>query len=180
MAELNYQIIEAGPEWADAYRLFCRQAYLKAYVRPELGVTEDQFTEAGFNLDRVKKYFNDAFNTGEDHKAWLAIADGEILGGVVAYDLGEFAEMQAFYVKPELKGHGIGHALYQKVLNFAGDKQIQVDVVRYMTETIDMYKHWGFVIDESKGLVDYDWVEWPDKPRAAYRGVVMIKPASKT
>jgi GNAT superfamily N-acetyltransferase len=172
----HFNVIDAGPQWADKYRSFCRRAYLKAYVRPELGITEGQFSKSVFDSPRVVKYFQDAFNTSNDHKAWLAISIEDILGGVVAYNCGDYCEMQAFYVEPELIGSGIGHALYQKVLGFAGDLPIQVDVVRYMTSTVAMYKHWGFEVDESKGEVEYNWVEWPEKARQVYRGIYMVKP----
>lgn len=173
---INYQIIDAGLQWSDKYRHFCREAYMQTYVRPELGITEAQFSKNVFNSPRVKKYFDDAFNAGKDHKAWLALQGNEILGGVVAYDYGDYCEMQTFYVKHSLRGHGIGHALYIKVLEFAGDLPIQVDVVLYLDQTIAMYKHWGFEVDDSKGEVEYDWIEWPEKSRESYKGIYMVKP----
>ena len=175
MPGLDYEVIEAGPEWADDYRSFCRYAYLNAYVRPELGITQEQFSEEVFNSPRVTKYFKDALEKGADHKAWLAVNTGKILGGVVAYREPDYCEMQTFYVLPDLKGHGIGHNLYQKVLGFADGMPIQVDVLKYMQSSIDMYKHWGFKVDESRGEVEYDWIEWPEKPRKAYKGIYMVK-----
>ena len=78
-----------------------------------------------------------------------------------------------------MKGQGIGHALYGKALEFIGSNQIQIDVVNYMADTIEMYKHWGFHIDESKGYVEYPWEGWPEKARYANRGIFMVKPAAK-
>jgi len=176
---IEYEVIEAGPEWADKYRQFCREAYLTAYVRPDLGITAEQFSENVFNSPRVIKYFQDALNIGDDHKAWLAISDDEVLGGVVGYIYGDYCELQTFYVKAELRGHGIGHALYAKILEFAHGLPIQIDVVEYMQDTIDMYRHWGFEIDASKGKVIYDWVEWPQQARQAYKGIYMVKPGRK-
>jgi GNAT superfamily N-acetyltransferase len=178
--QIDYKIIEAGPEWADTYRHFCHQAYLATYVRPELGITKAMFSEEAFNLPRIVKYFKDALNTSPNHKVWLAINhNDEILGGVVAYLFPDCCQMQTFYVRPDLKGHGIGHELYEKVVEFASSLPIQVDVVKYNQATIDMYKHWGFEIDRSKGEVEYDWVEWPDEARQAYKGIYMIKPGTK-
>lgn len=165
------------PKWADKYRIFCREAYLATYVRTNLGITESMFSEAAFNLPRVVKYFNDALDTSTNHKVWLAInANEEIIGGVVAYLFYDYCEMQTFYVRSDLKGYGIGHALYKKVLEFASKLPIQVDVVKYNQSAIDMYKHWGFEIDDTKGEVKYDWVEWPDKPLQTYKGIYMVKP----
>ena len=62
------------------------------------------------------------------------------------------------------------------MLDFAGSLPIQVDVIEYMTETIAMYRHWGFEVDEAKGSLIYDIVEWPEQARQAYRAIYMVKP----
>ena len=80
---------------------------------------------------------------------------------------------------PELQGHGIGHALYQKVLIFAAGAPMQADVVEYMHDTIAMYEHWGFHIDDSKGTLLYPITEWPESARQAYRAIYMVKPADR-
>jgi ribosomal protein S18 acetylase RimI-like enzyme len=175
----DYAVVEGGQEWAERCREFCRRAYLAAYVRPERGITEDLFSEAVFASPRIMKYYYDLCATDDNHKLWLAVnAEQELLGMVVAQRATGHCEMRAFYVKPELKGHGIGHDLYQKVLEFAGDQAIHVDVVEYMQETIDMYRHWGFYIDEAKGKFIYPLVEWPEAARQAYRAIYMTKSAA--
>jgi GNAT superfamily N-acetyltransferase len=176
---LDYTIIEGGLEWTERCQEFCRLAYLAAYVRPERGITEDLFSEKVFASPRIMKYYYDLCTTDDNHIVWLAIsAEQELLGMVVAQRDADYCEMRAFYVKPELKGHGIGHALYQKVLEFARDQAIHVDVVEYMQETIDMYKHWGFEVDEAKGKLIYPLVEWPEAARQAYRAIYMTRPAA--
>jgi hypothetical protein len=55
---------------------------------------------------------------------------------------------------------------------------MQVDVVEYLQDTIDMYKHWGFEVDESKGTINYPWEHWPEEARLAHRAIIMVKPAS--
>jgi hypothetical protein len=56
---------------------------------------------------------------------------------------------------------------------FANFKPIQVDVVEYLDKTIEMYKHWGFEVDESKGTTTYPWSMWPKEAVEAYRGIFM-------
>lgn len=101
---------------------------------------------------------------------------GELIGMVVVAVEPKLCQMKAFYVKPELKGQGIGHALYTKVLKAAGDGPIQVDVVEYMQDTINIYEHWGFYIDESKGKLVYPIIEWPEAARKAFQAIYMVKP----
>lgn len=176
---MNYSIIEGSPDWADTCREFCRQAYKAAYVRSELGITEELFTEDIFASPRVVQYYKDLCQFKVDHKTWLAVDDERnLIGMVVAQLADDYCEMRAFYVRSDLKGHGIGHDLYQKVLEFAAGKQIQVDVIEYMQETIDMYKHWGFEIEEQKGKLVYPIIEWPEAARQAYQAIYMIKPAT--
>lgn len=175
---MNYSIIEGSPEWADTCREFCRLAHKAAYVRPELGKTENLYTKEIFASPRITQYYKDLCQFKADQKIWLAVDDNNsLIGMVVAQNVDDYCEMRTFYVRSDLKGHGIGHDLYQKVLEFADGKQIQVDVIEYMQETIDMYKHWGFVIDEQKGKLTYPIIEWPEAARKAYRAIYMTKPA---
>lgn len=179
MSELKYKIIEGSVEWAPRYAEFCRQAYRANYPRPELGITKDLFSKGVFGSARIVNYFGEICENTKDKKTWLCVdQDHSLLGVVAAQRYPDYCQMMSFYVKPELKGQGIGHALYQKVLEFAADREILVDVVEYMQDTIDMYEHWGFHIDESKGVLIYNLEEWPEKARQAYRAIYMVKPAT--
>lgn len=169
------QIIEGSAEWADRCREFCRQAYKAAYVRPELDITEDLFTKEIFMSPRIIKYFRDLL---DDNRSWLALDDeGGLIGMVAAKRHQDYCEMKSLYVKPGHKGHGIGHTLYQKVREYANGQAILVDVIEYMDETIDIYRHWGFEIDESRGKLNYPIEEWPVAARKAYRAIYMVKPS---
>jgi GNAT superfamily N-acetyltransferase len=173
----DYCIIQGSEVWADKCREFCRKAYLATYLRPEIGITEELFSKDVFSSPRITKYFKDLCRNSTNQRFWVATDDeNEIFGMVVAFKHTNYCEMKSFYVEPRHKGQGIGHALYQKVLVFAASQPIQVDVIEYLTETIDMYRHWGFNVDESKGKLNYDIVEWPESARLAYRAVYMVKP----
>ncbi len=178
MDHLNYKIIEALPSWADKYRIFCQKTYTAAYVRPDLGITKDLFSKEVFNSQAIVDYFNNLFKITANHKVWLALDNNNcLIGGVVAHRYVDICVMKSFYVAPVLQGQGIGHDLYKKVLNFSGSLPIQVDVLKYMQSTIDMYKHWGFTIDSKRGEIVYDWDEWPEKARVAYKGIYMTRSA---
>lgn len=156
MSRPPYAIIEGSQDWADSYREFARKSYLSAYCKPELGLTQDLFSEEIFDSTRIIKYFRDLCEDKDDNKTWLAVGDDQKLLGVVgAHKYEDFCEMKAFYVKPESQGQGIGHALYERVLQYAGGMAMQLDVVNFMDKTISMYEHWGFTVDASREAFEY-------------------------
>lgn len=173
----RYTIIEGSLEWADRYREFARKSYISAYTKPELGLTEDLFSEEVFDSARIIKYFRDLTENTEDNKTWLAIDDeSDLLGVVGAHRHKDFCELKAFYVKEGLQGQGIGRALYEKVLQFAGGMAMQLDVVNFMDQTISMYERWGFTVDTSREAFEYPWKEWPPGPAHKMRAIYMTKP----
>lgn len=179
MKNIQYTIIEGSLDWADRYREFARQNYITAYCNPELGITEDLFSKEVFDSARMIKYFRDLCDNKDDNKTWLAVdTDQNILGAVGVHKYKDFCEMKAFYVASELQGQGIGRALYEKVLRFAGGMAMQLDVVNFMDKTISMYERWGFTVDTSRPAFEYPWEEWQPGPAYTMRAIYMIKPAS--
>lgn len=179
MQSPEYTIIEGSPEWADRYREFTRRSYIAAYARPELGLSEDLFSEEVFDSARIIKYFRDICESRDDNKTWLAVDDDNELSGVIAAHRHEdFCELKGFYVKEEMQGQGIGRALYERVLQFAGGTAMQLDVVNFMAKTISMYERWGFAVDTSREAFEYPWEEWPPGPAHMMRAIYMIKPPS--
>lgn len=174
---LDYTVIEGSPLWADKYREFCRIAYKATYVCPERGITENLFNKQVFGSPRIVKLFQEYCQNDNTHKPWLAVdANNNLIGVVCAQLYPDYCDMKAFYVRPDLKGKGIGHALYKKVLDFADSLPIQVDVIEYAVSTIEMYKHWGFEIDNRRASFTYDITEWPKRATENYRAIYMIKP----
>ncbi len=176
---MDFKIIEADERYADSYRVFCQKAYQQAYPRPELGITEDLFSKEVFDSEFVRNYFDGLFDIDDLNKIWLAVNEkGEILGGIGAKKNDDHVEMKAFYVAIELKGRGIGGKLYEKVLNFAGDMPIWAWVYEYLDETINMYRHWGFELDKSKGKLEFDWEPWTKEVKMS--AICMIKSGNKS
>lgn len=87
----------------------------------------------------------------------------------------DYIELHSFYTA--IQGKGLGRKLFGFVEEFAGDLPIRLDVIQYMDKTIDMYKRWGFVIDETCGK---PWFllgrDWHTEAREAYRGIYMVRP----
>lgn len=180
MQNPRHSIIEGSLDWADGYREFARESYLSAYCNPELGLTADLFSEEVFDSARIIKYFRDICENNDDNRTWLAVDnDSDLLGVIGAHRHEDFCELKAFYVKEEFQGQGIGRALYENVLQFAGGMAMQLDVVNFMGKTISMYERWGFTIDTSREAFEYPWEEWPPGPAQTMRAIYMIKPPSK-
>lgn len=174
----SYKIIEGTIDWADKYREFCQRAYQRAYVKPELGITEDLFSKSVFETDTVKDYFKGLCSNTHDEKIWFAVDKNNcILGGLGVKRFPNYCEMRAFYVDPDYKGSGIGHALFSKVQAFSTGSEIRADVIEYMQDTINIYVHWGFHVDESLGKVTYPRKDWPVAAREAYKGIFLVRPS---
>jgi GNAT superfamily N-acetyltransferase len=175
---MEYKIIEGSARWADKYLEFYRQAVSIYYAYPERGITPDLFSRELFSSPRIQRYFEELCENTANKKTWLAVNEQDNLLGVIAAERhANYCEFKAFYVRPDLQGQGIGKALFNRAEDFANDQTIRLDVVEYMTDTIAMYKRWGFEIDRSKGKVVYPFIEWPEAVRQKFRGIYMVRPA---
>jgi ribosomal protein S18 acetylase RimI-like enzyme len=70
--------------------------------------------------------------------------------------------LRGFYVHPEFQGKGIGKRLWHLARRFAKQKDITCDIYTHNVKTIELYKTWGFVIDEKRGKFYRHWPEWPE------------------
>ncbi len=93
-------------------------------------------------------------------KVWFAYDSGKLIGAITIEDLGNECELRGFYVEKSYQGKGIGKSLWKKALEFAGKKDIILDTYTH-NRTIEIYKKWGFVVDETKGKFFRHWEEWP-------------------
>lgn len=165
------EIVVEGLEWADAYCDFCQPIYEKAYAAPERGIPKELFSKTEFDDISTRDYFRRLFR---DDLVWLALENGKIIGGVAA-SLTDPVHMSAFYVDNNRQGGGVGSQLFAKVLAFAEERDIILDVMRHRTQSIDIYKHWGFVVDETKPPIYYGWPYPTPEGRENGAGVTMIR-----
>ena len=172
----NYKIIEGDSTWEDRYIDFCQGAYEKAYTNLELNITPDLHNEEVFATPHFQQYFRGLFTGKYASKIWLVIDQNEnIIGSVAVQDYGNHCEMKAFYVKPDLKGKGIGRELYEKVLDYVGDRSIEVEVIHYHQDAINMYLKWGYEIDEQRGKIIYNRSNWPELAAKNLWAIVLVK-----
>lgn len=121
----------------------------------------------------------------EGGEAYVAVADGEIVGTIVWYrhHAGEpdgsvvrrgyyarpgVAAFGQFGVEPELRGRGIGRALLQRVEQRAregGATELACDTAEPATDVIAMYVQWGYAVVDA---TDH-------RPHTNYPSVVLSK-----
>ena len=176
----SVDIAEVSPEQADDFRHFCQLEEQTAYTRPDLGITADLFSREIFDLPEAVATYAGYTAVTENTRAWMALdAGGEIVGTVGAKRQKDYCEQNSLYVAPELKGHGIGRALFNHVLEFAGLLPIRVDLVDYMEETRAIYEHWGFVADPSAGKPGCIWWKyWPEEAQKNFQMTYMFRPGA--
>jgi len=149
------------PEYTD----LLQKTYEQAYTDPSIGLTKECFSrEIFFNSDTQTYLRSNIVNTNTQ-RCWVAYVGKELVGSItITLNSGE-AEAKGFYVAPERQGQGIGKKLWDKAIEFAGNRDIVLDLYAHNQKTLAMYRSWGFVIDESKGdkgVFYRHWPEWPD------------------
>ncbi len=165
-------IIEGRTEWAEKYHQFCQPIYVHAYTAPELDIPAEAFSAEAFKNNGADGYFADMFT---NDKTWLALDDNnEIIGGIAASDT-DPVHMSGFYVAVDKQGRGVGSQLFKKVLEFAAERDIELDVMKHATKSIDMYKHLGFKVKEGAQPVYYHWAYSSERGRENGAGVTMIR-----
>jgi putative acetyltransferase len=84
-----------------------------------------------------------------DGRLLLALYEGELAGCVALHKLqSEICEMKRLYLRPELRGKGLGRALAENIISEArriGYKRMRLDTVEpAMKDAVAMYRRLGF------------------------------------
>lgn len=150
----------------EAYRDLLQRTYTDAYVDESLGVTPELFSEEVFSAHSkdTDSYLRYNIEPSENQRTWFAFDGEELIGAITIEAKGDECELRGFYVDPKRQGSGIGKKLYDKAIEFAGNRDIVLDIYAHNTRVIAIYKRWGFEIDTAKGdggYFDRHWAEWP-------------------
>jgi GNAT superfamily N-acetyltransferase len=122
-------------------------------------VTSEELKEAGFGADPLFQCF-------------LAVSDGEIVGMALIYFRfstwkGKAIHLEDLVVKENMRGKGIGQALYAEVMKYAlkeGVRRVQWEVLDWNERAIKFYersgarvlKDWWLVQMDKKGIENYN------------------------
>lgn len=148
------------------YTSLLQQTYEYAYTNEGLGLTADCFSPEIFSSKDTQDYLKSHLIVSNVQNTWLATENDMLIGSITCIiKSDDEAEITGFYVHPKFQGKGIGKKLYEKALEFAGNRDLLLDIYCHNTKTIELYEKWGWVLDTSRGDKGYfyrHWSEWPE------------------
>ncbi len=148
--QMRADITQATQKDISAIRSVQRQTWLETYPNKALGITRsdiaDKFAHddspAGRPLwlaERVAQFGNARYN------AWVARAEGEVVGYCIAEKEQTQNRIKALYILPAFQKQGIGTALVDVASTWLGaDKKIYINVASYNARAIAFYQARGF------------------------------------
>lgn len=148
-----------------------QDVYLETYVRPDLHIAADLFSDTHIKTPECFGYFRSLFTNGT---VWVARHNNKIIATIAAERTDTFCVVRCFYTNKDYRGLGIGKKLFTLAEHHAGDLPMKVTIVRYTKKPIELYEHWGFKITEGK-KVNYTWPNWPKKAQQNMWGVEMTR-----
>jgi len=105
----------------------------------------------------TKEFENHGWGSKPLFKCWVAIADGEMAGMALCYTRystwkGPVLYLEDFYVKPEVRGSGIGKSLFETCLKYGRDNEyirMNWQVLEWNQLALDFYKKFNADIDST-------------------------------
>lgn len=80
---------------------------------------------------------------------FVADVDDKPVGMISAFDNPDgTAELSTLWVTPDARGRGVGEALIDALLAWAGERTVRLEVVTTNTPAVDLYRRNGFVDDQ--------------------------------
>lgn len=120
-------------------------------VLEEYGLTPDP-AGADADLDDIQANYLD--RGGAFH---VVVADGAIVGCGGLYPLADgTAEIRKMYLLPAARGHGLGSAMLERLLDDArarGFRRVTLETASVLREAIALYRKRGFVVVEHENRV---------------------------
>jgi len=162
---MNFKIRGATIDDLKGYSDLLQHVYEVAYSDDKLGLTKECFSREIFATKSTQDYLKSHLIDSSSQKTWVAVVDEKIIGTVTCIITSPTkAALTGFYVHPLFQGKGIGKKLYQLALEFSKKRDMFLDIYTHNLKTIDMYKRWGWQLDEAQGNKGYffrHWDEWP-------------------
>jgi ribosomal protein S18 acetylase RimI-like enzyme len=164
----------------EEYTDLLQTTYVSAYVNHGIGLTDDCFSKEIFASDETQEYLKSHLLDTDQQKTWLACEDDRLVGAITAIIMSDVeAELTGYYVHPDCQGQGIGKKLYKKVVDFAGKRDLILDIYVHNTKTISMYKKWGWELDTTRGENGYFYRHWPEWPEGLHAKCMYMRKKRK-
>jgi ribosomal protein S18 acetylase RimI-like enzyme len=148
------------------YTNLLQRTYQDAYTCDDIGLTKECFSREIFNTQNTQEYLASNLKVDEKQKCWLVFSEQSLVGAITIAEKVNDCEVRGFYVAPEYQNKGIGEKLWKLALNFAKGKDITLDIYAHNKKGIEIYKKWGFEVDDSRDEFYRHWPEWPEDVRA--------------
>ena len=163
------------------YTDLLQHVYEFSYSDERIGLPKKLFSKKIFASRNTQDYLASHLIDTNKQKTWLSFLGNELVGSVTCVLINnEEAELTGFYVHPDYQGRGFGKRLYNLALEFAGNRDLVLDIYTHNIKTIEMYKKWGWKLDQTKGNKGYfyrHWPEWPEGVQA--KSLYMRLPRSR-
>ncbi|MDO4779318.1 MAG: GNAT family N-acetyltransferase [Tissierellia bacterium] len=142
---------------SEAWRITYAELYSKKYI--------DKVIADFYNIDRIIKECQES--TGDWHGYMVAEKDNQVIGCIGGACVGDTGFIYVLYVKPDLKGIGVGSVLLDFLTNYQkeqfGITHQEVNATTDNMMGIPFYEKHGFEllevvnnwIDESEGTVNH-------------------------
>lgn len=139
------EIVTAQPEdlgpIVDLEEAISRQQYPNF----KLEITEADIAAIGWGEARVAKY-RERFLDNHAAGLWVAKPEGEVVGFVAASNTSKEAWVRKLYVAEAYRQRGLGSLLLRQAESWLGDSDIQVGVASYITDSLEFWRHHGYVV----------------------------------
>jgi GNAT superfamily N-acetyltransferase len=159
----------AGSADAAAVAAFCQPIYASVYPNEKYGMKPEHFSPEIFNTADTIEYFEKILALNDHQRAYVASADGEIIGSISIERLSDCYEIHGFYVAQAWQGRGVGRQLVAEARKYyRGDLPVHVEVAETNEAAIAMYQRWGFTVAPHLGVNIRHWPEWPEGVQNTY------------
>ena len=149
------------------YTSLLQKSYQDAYTDESIGLAKERFSVEVFNSSNNQEYLIHNLEVNANQKTWLSFIGNELVGSITVERKDNECDLRGFYVLKDYQGQGIGKKLWKKARDFSKSDDVVLDIYAHNKKSIEMYKKWGFTIDDSKGIFYLHWPEWPEGLKAA-------------
>jgi len=162
---MEIEIRKAKLSDLEKYADLLQRTYQITYTDDKIGLKKEYFDKKYWQTQQAVEYLKSHLLNSQTKASWLAFDKNKLIGSVSCSIIdNKNAWLSGFYVDTKYQCKGIGKKLYKLVLDFVNNRDLQLEIYAHNIKTIEMYKRWGWKLDEStgnNGYYDLHWENWP-------------------